>query len=292
MRTSDILALKPKVLNQHDRKFYVDQGYLIMPQLVDEKQLIALHQIIAEIVDKSRSVSSSSNRMDLEKGHCFESPKLRRVTYADDEYEELWVLCSNSVITDVAEDLLGPNVRFRDLMLNFKWADGGAEVKWHQDFAFYPHTHTGTLQFLLFLDDVSSEQGPLQIIPVSHKGEVFRHYDEQQNWTGAIASELLKECGLQIAVEVVGAAGTVSVHHSCTIHGSSQNMSNRGRPALVLTYSAADAVAYTAPPYPGSHYGEIVRGKEPGFAHHEELYVPLPPDWSDGYTSIYTHQED
>ena len=68
--------------------------------------------------------------------------------------------------------------------------------------------------------------------------------------------------------------------------------SSQGRPVLVLTYSAADAIPYTAPAYPSSRYGVLVRGEEPGYAHHEELHVPMPPDWSDGYTSIFAHQED
>ena len=84
----------------------------------------------------------------------------------------------------------------------------------------------------------------------------------------------------------------MSVHHSRTIHGSGQNHSQWGRPALVITYSAADAVPYTAPAYPSSHYGRLVRGVEPGYAHHEELCIPMSPDWSGGYTSIFDHQED
>ena len=68
-------------------------------------------------------------------------------------------------------------------------------------------------------------------------------------------------------------------------------VSRQGRPVLVITYSAADAIPYTAPAYPSSRYGLLVRGEEPGYAHHEELHVPMPPDWSDGYTSIFAHQE-
>lgn len=196
------------------------------------------------------------------------------------------------MIPDIAADLLGPDVRFRDMMLNFKWADGGAEVKWHQDICFYPHTHLGSMQFLVFLEEVSSEQGPLKVIPASHKGPIFEHYDEGNEWTGAIGPADLSTAGVDNATELTGPAGTVSVHHSCTIHGSSCNNSANGRPALVMTYTAADAMPYTAPPYPSSHYRVLVRGNEPRYARHEEVRIPLPPDWSGGYTSIFEHQED
>ena len=46
----------------------------------------------------------------------------------DDLDFEFWGICTDSVIPDIAADLLGPNVRFREIMLNFKWAGGGAEA--------------------------------------------------------------------------------------------------------------------------------------------------------------------
>jgi len=292
MQGNEILKHKPVFLDQDQRHFYYDRGYLFFPELISASALAPIHAALDDIIEQSRSVTESSNRIDIEKDHNAENPRLRRVTYADDDYKELWNICADSVITDIAADLLGPNVRFRELMINFKWAGGGAEVKWHQDFAFYPHTHTGTLQFLLFLDDVTTDMGPLQVIPESHKGELFEHYNEEHLWTGALKDEDLKRSGIENAIELTGKAGTVSVHHSCTLHGSASNYSDRGRPVLVITYAAADAIPYTAAPYPSSHYGAIVRGKEPRFAHHEGLNVPLPPDWSSGYTSIYAHQEE
>jgi ectoine hydroxylase-related dioxygenase (phytanoyl-CoA dioxygenase family) len=195
------------------------------------------------------------------------------------------------VIPDIAADLLGPNVRFREIMMNFKWAGGGAEVKWHQDLVFYPHTNVGTCQFLVALEDVGPEQGPLQVVPGSHKGPIFAHYNQEGEWTGAIADKDMADVALDKAVTLTGRAGSVSVHHSLTVHGSDRNMSSTGRPVFVITFSAADAIPYTAPPYPSSHYGKLVRGEEPGIAHHEALQMPLPPDWSDGYTSIFAHQD-
>ena len=253
--------------------------------------LVPLRAAMTDIIEKSRTVTESSRAMDLERGHSGDNPRIRRVAYIDDDYEVFWQLCADSVITDIAADLLGPDVRFRELMLNFKWADGGSEVKWHQDFVFYPHTHTGTMQFLLYLEDVGSAQGPLQVIPGSHKGPLYEHYNTDRIWTGAINDGDLELAGVEHAKELAGPAGTVTVHHSCTIHGSNSNRSDRSRPALVITYAAADAMPYTAAAYPASRYGTIVRGSPPKFAHHDDLQVPMPPDWSAGYTSIYEHQE-
>ena len=291
MKVGEILSHPPCYLHQDQRVFFDDQGYLTLPGLIGDQHLLLLRAALAEIVDASRSVDCSGNKFDLEEGHTAKNPRLRRATYLDDCDEVFWELCSNSVIPDIAADLLGPNVRFREIMANFKWAGGGAEVSWHQDISFYPHTNVGTCQFLIMLENVGPRQGPLRVIPKSHKGPIFDHYDAQGEWTAKIKESDLISAGIEKAVELTGPAGTVTVHHSCTIHGSAQNTSTAGRPALVLTYSAADAIPYTAAPYPSSHYGALVRGKQPRHAHHQELRMPLPPDWSGGYTSIFSHQD-
>jgi len=291
MDREEILLHPPRCLEQTQREFFHDQGYLVLPGLLGEQDLKPLRTALAKVVEASRDVSHSSNSLDLEKGHTAANPRLRRAAYLDDLDPVFWELCSNSVIPDVAADILGPNIRFRELMANFKWAGGGAEVKWHQDIAFYPHTNVGTCQFLVFVEDVGSEQGPLQVVPGSHKGPIFEHYDAKREWTGAIDGSDLDAAGVSGAVELTGKAGTVSVHHSCTVHGSARNLSSTGRPVFVVTYTAADAYPYTAVPYPSSHYGSLVRGHQPRHAHHQELRMPLPPDWSGGYTSIFDHQE-
>jgi len=292
MKLEEIFANAPTVIDQAQREHYYDQGYLVFPSLIETETLVPLRAAADRIVEKTRELTESSREIDLENDHTAENPRLRRAAYLDDLDFEFWGICADSVIPDIAADLLGPNVRFREIMLNFKWAGGGAEVKWHQDLVFYPHTHSGTMQFLLFLEDVAAEQGPLELYPGSHLGPIFEHYDERGEWTGAVRENDLASIGSDGPIAVTGPAGTVSVHHSRTIHGSRQNKSSQGRPVLVLTYSAADAIPYTAPAYPSSRYGVLVRGEEPGYAHHEELHVPMPPDWSDGYTSIFAHQED
>ena len=291
MNQEQILAVPAHTLDQSQREFYFDQGYLLLSGLISEQQLLTLNQAILKVIDRSRDLTESNGQFDLEHGHNAEDPRLRRAAYVDDLDEVFWAFCSDSIITDIATDILGPNIRFRDLMANFKWAGGGAEVKWHQDIVFYPHTNTNTCQFLVALENIGIEQGPLQVIPASHKGSIYSHYDENNSWTGAMNEDDLEKAGIDKAIELTGPAGTVSVHHSCTVHGSDKNMSENGRPVLVITYAAADAISYTAAPYPSSHYGALVRGKQPRYAHHQELQMPLPPDWSQGYTSIFDHQE-
>lgn len=141
MNPETILAHSALYLNQVQRTTYFEQGYLVLPKFFDDQQLSGMRSSVNKLAELSKDLMSSNNQFDLELGHTANNPKLRRVAYADDVDEAIWNLCADSIITDIAADILGPNVRFRDVFVNYKWAGGGAAVKWHQDIAFYPHTN-------------------------------------------------------------------------------------------------------------------------------------------------------
>ena len=291
MNHMEIMSNPPRVLNQDERAFYFDQGYIVKERTIGSDWLGRLNTATAALVETTRSMKCSTQTYDLDAGHTAENPRLRRIAYLDDLDPVFWEFCKESPLTDLAADLLGPNVRFRECMINFKWAGGGQEVKWHQDFPFYPLTNTTVAQFLVCLNDVGPEQGPLQVVPKSHEGPFYDHYDKDDNWLGYIQDDKLAEAGLDRAVDLTGPAGTITVHHCATLHASRANLSKLGRPVLIVTYCACDAVGYTAVTYPTSNCLKVVRGEETKFARLEPMNMRMPPDWSDGYTSIFEYQE-
>lgn len=291
MRWEEVTRHAPRAIGPTGHADYADNGYLAFAGLLGADELMPLRAGLGELIEHSRSLTQSTHLFDLEPGHTAEVPRLRRAARLDDADPMFWEFCRASVLVDIAADILGPNVRFRDAFANFKWARGGAAVEWHQDLAFYPHTNSGTCQFIVAIEEVSTHNGPLRIIPGSHRGDAHSHYTADGSWIGAIEAHRFGSDELERAVEITGPPGTVSVHHGLTVHASAPNHSDVGRPVLVITYAAADAIPYTAPPYLSSHYGELVRGVEPGVAHHEELVLTLPPDWTHGYTSIFSHQD-
>lgn len=291
MRQTDILSHPARVLTQSEREAYFDQGYAVKKEAISKDWIAKLNNAIDGLVDHSRTLSASDGTFDLEAGHSADNPRLRRIAYLDDLDAVFWDFCKNSNIADLAADLMGPDVRFRECMINIKWAGGGQEVKWHQDIPFYPLTNRSVAQFLVCLKDVGTEQGPLQVIPKSHKSQLYEHYDDQDNWLGYIPNDRLTDAELENAVDLTGPAGTVTVHHCCTLHASRANLSPVGRPVLIVGMAACDAMPYTSPAYRSAHYGAVLRGNEARYSHHEALDMRMPPDWSGGYTSIFEHQE-
>ena len=141
MTPDAILAHEPKVLTQAQREAYFRNGYLSIEGFVDKSWLDRLWAATDAFVEESKGLEKSDDKFDLEPDHSADNPRLRRLTWPASHHETYWEFGNRGPIVDVAEDLLGPDLKFHHSKLNFKWSDGGEEVKWHQDFPFYPHSN-------------------------------------------------------------------------------------------------------------------------------------------------------
>jgi ectoine hydroxylase len=293
MKPEQILSHSPRVLTQAQRECYFETGYLLLPNTVPADWVARLRDAVAELVDRSRMLTKSNAEYDLEKGHTAESPLLRRIVNPSSGHQALWEYVSNAVVADIAADLLGPDVKFLDTQLNFKWARGGTEIKWHQDITYFPHTNYNLLTIGTMLEDVGPEQGPMGVIPGSHRGPIFELYDDEGRWTGSLRERDLAAVDFSKAGYLTGPAGSIQVHSCRTLHGSAQNNSDRSRPLLLATYSAADAFPYVPYPVVSDQTFCIVRGYPASRAHLDPEPCPLPPDWSKGkgYQSIFVWQQ-
>jgi hypothetical protein len=291
MRPEPILARPAKVLSDQQRRDYFAQGYLHLPAFLDRGWLERLNTLVVTFVGESRGYTRSDAKFDIETGHSAAAPRLRRLCQPVAHHPTFWELTSNSPITDLAQDLLGPDVKFHHSKLNFKWSGGGQEVKWHQDLPFWPHTNDSVLTIGVYLEDVDDTMGPMGVVPGSHRGELFSLYDAKHAWTGALDSSQLGRAGIERAVFLKGPAGSVTVHHCRTVHGSRPNHhATRCRPLLLQTYSSADALPVTPYVMPCRHDGAIVRGEAARFIEFDSGRYEAPPDWSGGYSSIFALQ--
>lgn len=291
MRPETILANPPLVLSQPLREAYFEQGYAVAHGFLGQDWLQRMRDAYLAAVERSREVRASNEWFSLQADHSAQQPRIQRIEKLPDQDPAFWDFVEQSDISSLAADIVGPDVVYRDSMINVKSPGGGGAVAWHQDLPFYPHTNTSTIQILIALYDVPPEQGPLTVIRGSHKGRIYEHYDDAGNWTGKIRDAERDALNWDDAVSLPCSAGDALVLHPLTVHGSGPNRSERNRPYLIHGMSAADAKSYTAMTWGNSHSGELIRGNPARYAHHEDMMIPLPPDWSDGYTSIFEHHQ-
>ncbi|HEY4401044.1 MAG TPA: phytanoyl-CoA dioxygenase family protein [Acidimicrobiia bacterium] len=281
--------LDTAVLSEAQREHYQRSGWVAVPDLVDAEWLERLRRVTDEFVDASRTLTESNVLYDLDVGHSAAEPRLRRLSAPTDLHETYWEFASQSVITDVAVDLLGPDVKFHHSKLNFKAPRGGEEVKWHQDIQFWPHTNYHLLTIGVFLEDVEAGMGEVGFVSGSHDGPLFDLYDEDDRWTGALRDRDIEIAGVDAAEYPIGPAGTITVHNCRTVHGSAPNRSDRPRPLLLQTYAAADAFAYTDLVKQSPHGEELIRGEPARWARHDPRPCLMPP--TGPYRPIFAVQQ-
>ena len=291
MAPEEVLKSKPRVVSRQQQESYFENGYLLVENAVDKTTLRKLQVCTAKAIDDSRKVEISDAVWDIEPGHSADSPRLRRLTSPNDYDETYWNYASSEGITDILSDLIGPDIKFHHSKLNFKWAGGGEEVKWHQDISFWPHTNYTPCTVGLYLEDCNDEQGPLGIIAGSHKGPLFNQYNEDNQWIGCLSENDVMRLDMSRETYLPGPAGSITIHNCRTVHGSKVNRTDRPIPLLLNSYAAANAMTYTFNPARAKYDQQIVRGQAARWARHDPEPCLLPPDWSGGYTSIFSLQQ-
>ena len=228
------------MLSKEQKSFYEDNGYLLVEDVVSPAQLAKLQSITYDLIEKSRAITESDEIYDLDEGHTSQTPRLTRIKLPHKQDPYYWEILKNSGVTQVLNDLLGKDTTLITSKLNTKAPSGGSAVEWHQDWAFYPHTNDDLLAFGLMLEDVTLDNGPLMVIPGTHKGPLLSHKNNDM-FCGAISADdpLFKA---EQAVTLSGKAGSMTIHHARTLHGSAPNLSDRNR--LILFYEIAKADAW------------------------------------------------
>jgi ectoine hydroxylase-related dioxygenase (phytanoyl-CoA dioxygenase family) len=292
MTPEQILSIKPKVLTQAQREHYFREGYLLLEKAISDEWIQKLRRATDELVERGRKVTKSDKIYDLEPDHRPEAPRLRRVSNPVEQHPAYWDYVTQSPLADIVADLVGPNVKFHHSKLNFKWAKGGEEVKWHYDISFWPHTNYSPLTVGTYLYDCGMDNGPLGVLPRSHEIEPMpSQYDASGKWTGCLSEADVAKIDKSKVVYLTGPAGSLTLHNCRMWHSSPTNLSDTGRPLLLYTLTSADAFPYTINPIRSKHDQTIIRGKPAPWAHHDPRPCLMPPDWSGGYSSIFALQQ-
>jgi hypothetical protein len=291
MTPEAILSHTPRVLTTAQKAAYFRSGFLTVPGMISDRWLSRLRALSEEFLEASKQCAKSNEAFDLGPGHGPDHPHVRRLRALVDRHPDFWRFASQSELTEVAADLLGPDVKFHSSKLNYKWPGRGEVVQWHQDIPAWPHTNYSLVTLGVYLDDTPAEKGPLMCIPGSHRGPIFEHRDHAGQWTGSIRDDDLATLDVASAEDMVGPAGSIVAIHCRVVHASRANATQRVRAVPLFVFASADAFAWMPAPTPTSHTGDIVLGQSARMAHLDPTPCPVPPDWSrQGYGSIFTAQ--
>ncbi len=222
-------------LNQEQLDFFSAQGYLKYGALFSAAETEKLGREYDETFRKAVEENQFRNLSINDGGDA------QAKTGAATQMYQMMQMCERSLlfrnllyderILDIVQDLIGPNIMlFHDQAL-YKPARHGGAVFWHQDNSYWRCRPANLVSCWMTFDDVTRENGAMQVIPGSHLKPMWHKQSEQ-------TSALLKIEGIDEAQAVVVdlPAGGVMFHHCQTLHYTAPNTTERRRRAFAVHF--------------------------------------------------------
>ena len=230
------MNLTKQQLEQFDR-----EGYLFFPSQFTPAETKTLTSAVPELYSRRDAFNVR------EKGK-----NAVRTNFGAHMYSEPFAkLARHPRMIGPVMDLFDEQVYMHQFKINGKAAFDGDVWQWHQDYGTWLNDDMmpteRAMNVAIFLDDVTEHNGPLMLIPGSHKkGVVEARHDLTTTsyplWTvdNNLIRQLVERAGGRDGgiVSPKGPAGSMILFHSCLVHGSGSNMSPFDRVSVYLSLCA------------------------------------------------------
>jgi phytanoyl-CoA hydroxylase len=243
------------MLTDEQRSFYGENGYLLMRGLLGREEALAYraeaHALIDRLLRAHADLESTwGSARELAGAKSTQLLHRHNVEYFSAQFHQLLL---DDRLTEVASDIIGPNVQLHHTKLFIKPPEKGSPFPMHQDHPFFPHERHSMIAAIIHFDDAPLEKGCLRVLPGSHKKGPIDH-DSSGSWHLPF-----EQYPLESSVALPAAAGDVLFFSYLTIHGSGINASNEARTTLLVQMrDAADRPLEPAAGDPGQ--GLMLRG--------------------------------
>ena len=197
-------------------------GFLVLPALFSAGEIARLKAELPRIFALDREEVPKSEMGEPRLAHRLE------------RYSEPFAkLLRHPRMIGPARQLIGGPVYSHQYKVVTKWPFGQLDFPWHQDYGTWAAVdgmpRPIAINFALFLDEVTEFNGPITLIPGSHRASLLDApvvpLDGSSNFAAlepATVERLVKQGGL---VAPKGPAGTGVFFHGCTAHASAPNIS-------------------------------------------------------------------
>jgi ectoine hydroxylase len=222
-------------LNAGQIKAFDEQGYVFFPNCFSEEE-IALLRIEAD------------NILKLDRKEVWrEKSGAPRTAFAAHKFNPVFeLLARHPRLVEPLMQLFGEGVYVHQFKLNAKAAFEGDVWQWHQDYGTWARDdgmpEPRAMNISVFVDEVLPINGPLMLVPRSHKEGVLQAGHDLSTtsyplWTldNATVERLVKQGGI---VTPTGKPGAVLMFHGNLVHGSAGNITPYPRKIVYLTLNA------------------------------------------------------
>ena len=230
-------------------EFY-ESGFLCPGRVFGDKEIEAIRGLVASVQDRERNEGRLYDLLDPDLWPDTDEPRPEGAGPVEFLFNlwrvepEIRAFVFNPTLARWAAQLIGARqVRLLEDNALTKAPGSGGELKWHQDFPYWPLAQPNAVTAWVALDDTDAHNGAMHMAAGSHlAGErlpaVFgtgTPYLRDQRPAAVKPIGDPRELGFEVRTLAL-AAGEVSLHSSLVWHASGTNRSDRPRRALVIRF--------------------------------------------------------
>lgn len=241
-------------LTAEQQKFYNENGFLLLPEYFSKTEVDLMKAQLPALF------SEDSPRKVLEKN----SNVVRSVYGSHATNDVFRRLSRHPGIIEPVKQILGSDVYVYQFKINAKLAFAGDIWEWHQDYVFWRKEDgmptPRVINVTVFLDEVHEFNGPLLMIPGTHKDGVIDvaardqtpdGYADSPAWISNLTADLKYSLDRETIQRMVekhpivapkGPSGSVLFFDGNIAHGSVPNMSPFDRAIAIITYNSVENV--------------------------------------------------
>ena len=225
-----------------DLDFYEQNGYLVKKGLISADLLALVNSEIDQLHQRMATEIPDGVGISWEEYVHTEPEKpkyIRQLMHSEVVSSGLNQILRSDAVLDVVEALLGPNISLFHSKLLMKAAEYGTITPWHQDYSYWknPENQPLMINCTLSIDAATEENGCIQFVPGSHKGELIEH-DRASTSFGLFLPGFFKSRADAVAIETE--PGDCTFFGPLVIHGSAANPSPAHRRANTFAYNATN----------------------------------------------------
>ena len=234
-------------LSPEEMETYADQGFILLDDVLTE-------QGVAEMKEQCMSFWSAQKEDYDPSGSWLKNMLLDNAHHHAPIVRDYYF---EGPLVNIAEQLIGPNLKGVTAQLTFKLRGNTKRVHWHQDNVYGELAPYNAITCLTALDKSDEANGCLWIAPGSHKDGQRRAGFTEEERAALIEIELKPDDSAAMPMPME--PGQCLIFTCWTYHRSDGNSSkDRDRRILFIRYADADAVEVYNNNRP--RLGRVVRG--------------------------------
>lgn len=240
-------TLDNPVLSYEQRKFYEDNGYIVIRNLVPKEKLDVYRERFEQICRREVEIPGLTIMRDVAIARSEFVPGEQAVTKLQEFQNDdvLFGYCELPEIIKYVQAFTGKEVKAMHTMLINKPPDPGKKTSrhpLHQDLHYFPFRPADRVVCSwTAMQKVNRENGCLVVLPGTHKGELLQHdYPEWEGGVNKMYHGVRDFDPNAPRVHLPMDTGDTVFFHPLLIHGSGMNKTKGFRKSISCHYASAD----------------------------------------------------